>query len=146
MQENGVAEITGKASDLLASVPQIHSNPHDLLVANEPTFVQHGQEPESETVRQRESTLQRVSSTRASALRSPYRMGSGGHGDPSTVIGTLRKSMYGTRDTGANLEIEFISCLIQAGWVQGIACPNIFCKRGHGHHCRVPRRRCTCTG
>ena len=70
LQENGVTEITGDASDLVASVPPIHSNPHDLLVANEPyepTFVQHGQEPESETVRQQESTLQRVSSTRASA-------------------------------------------------------------------------------
>ena len=34
--------------------------------------------------------------------------------------------MYGTRDAGANWEREFTSCMVEAKFVQGIACPNTY--------------------
>jgi len=46
--------------------------------------------------------------------------------DPKTVIGVLIKSMYGTRDAGANWEKEITDCLISGGFVQGVACPNLY--------------------
>ena len=41
------------------------------------------------------------------------------------MIGILCTSMCGTRDAGANWEVEFASCFTEAVWVQGKACPNI---------------------
>ena len=46
--------------------------------------------------------------------------------DPKDVIGILLKSMYGTRDAGANWERELTSCYVDAGFKQGLACPNIY--------------------
>ena len=42
------------------------------------------------------------------------------------VIGILQKSMYGTRDAGANWEKEFTDCMATGKFEQGKACPNIY--------------------
>ena len=46
--------------------------------------------------------------------------------NPADVIGILRKSMYGTRDAGANWEHELTSCMVGCGFEQGLASPNIY--------------------
>ena len=103
------------------------SDPHDLLTAYEPTFVQHGEEPESETVRHQKSILQRASSTRASVHRSPLRIDPGGHG-PLDSDRHFAWVNVRTRDAGTNWEMEITSCLMEAAWVQGVACP---CPHSH---------------
>ena len=40
--------------------------------------------------------------------------------------GRLKKSMYGTRDAGANWEKELTDCLKKAGFAQGMSCPNVY--------------------
>ena len=46
--------------------------------------------------------------------------------DPRTVIGVLKKSMYGMRDSGANWEAEISRCFSEAGFRVGTACPNVY--------------------
>ena len=125
LQELGITEMAGNASDLFASMPPI-----EAIRTVFSLFMSRRQSRAGKPLKVRLFDIKRAYFNAAAArehlyIEVPEELIPAGV-DPKDVIGILRKSMYGTRDAGANWEMEFTSCLVEAGFVQGMACPNIY--------------------
>ena len=123
-QEKGLEEQAGTPADLFASMPPIEAVRFVWSLYASRTRSKGGKPLKVGLFDVRRAHFN-ATATRTIYIEVPIEMVPAGT-DPKTLIGILEKSMYGTRDAGANWEKEVGDCCVTAGFRIGIACPNVF--------------------